>query len=105
MFIFLIHYPELSPFWAIIITPYLMRHLLVVILLVAPMMAKDCQPLYWEIDPDYQAPLNETAVVAAQTLVLGDVKTSHGIYPENQTYTVYDIKGKGSYDASKVQAR
>ena len=36
---------------------------------------------------------------------MSDVKTSDGYYPYHKVYTVFDIKGRGTYDDSKVKTK
>ena len=79
-----------------------MIKLLLVLVAIAAISADDCQPLYWEIDPNYQVPLDETAIVASQQIVLKDVETSHGLAPKKH-YIIYDVKGSGVYNDSKVK--
>ena len=79
-----------------------MIKLLLVFVAITAISADDCQPLYWEIDPNYQVPLDETAIVASQQIVLKDVKTSSGALTKRH-YTVFDIKGSGVYNDSKVK--
>lgn len=72
------------------------------LVLLASVLADDCLPLYWEVNPNYKVVTNEVEIYAKNPLQVGSVNTSVTENLTKITYSLNDIKVKQTYDGSRV---
>ena len=80
----------------------MIRQMLLAVLLLTGVLADDCSPLYWEVNPTYQIINNEVEMYSKLPLNISAVNTTVTENATKITYSLNDIKAKQTYDGSRV---
>lgn len=76
-----------------------LRHLSLLLLLAAAF--GQLTPLYWEINPNYQLPVDTAKEFAAEGVAPNNVSINNTESVVKYTYSLTGIDGKSTYDGSK----
>lgn len=66
------------------------------------LLADDCSPLYWEVNPSYQVVTNEVELYTKYPLSIGSVNISTKQETITIVYSLSNITAKQTYDGSRV---